>query len=151
VYTGVDINPELLKLARAKYPCVRFEQRDIGQDSGNEQFEYVLISRIFNNRISDNDRVMRSVLRRCFRSRNARPGFQRDPYLREFPESEMYYASPDDVSVLHDRPQPHGSQAAHSYLWSLRARGWCQPSRVPAQPWRWAAKFAPRHSGEKTE
>jgi SAM-dependent methyltransferase len=96
-YTGYDINPELLELARTKYPGVSFEQRDIEQASISEQFEYVLISGIFNNRISDNDSVMRSVLRRCFALATRGLAFNAISTYVNFREPEMYYANPEEM------------------------------------------------------
>jgi len=96
-YTGFDINPELLELARAKYPGVRFEQRDIEQASINEQFEYVLISGIFNNRISDNEGVMQSVLRRCLALTTRGLAFNAISTYVNFREPEMYYVSPEEI------------------------------------------------------
>jgi len=111
-YTGFDINPELLELARAKYPGVRFEQRDIEQASINEQFEYVLISGIFNNRISDNEGCDAVRAEALLGSNNAWPGFQRDLHLREFPRAgDVLRESRRDIPVLHDRPQPLGYAA----------------------------------------
>jgi 2-polyprenyl-3-methyl-5-hydroxy-6-metoxy-1,4-benzoquinol methylase len=94
-YTGFDINRELLDVARTKYPGVRFEQCDIEETSVNETFEYVLISGIFNNRISDNDGFIRSVLKRCFNLAKCGLAFNAISTYASRRDQEMYYSSPE--------------------------------------------------------
>ena len=66
-YTGMDINPSLIKLAGSKYPLARFEVRDIEDEPPDEEFDYVFICGVFNNKIEDADRTMRNVISILYR------------------------------------------------------------------------------------
>src|SRR5260221_135971 len=48
-YTGLDILPEMIAGARARHPNVDFICRDILRDGLDREFDYVLISAMFNN------------------------------------------------------------------------------------------------------
>lgn len=96
-YTGYDINPELLDLAKTKFPAARFEQRDLEQDTVAERFDYVMISGLFNNRISDNQGVMRSLLPCCFALAERGMAFNAISTYVNFREPEMFYASPEET------------------------------------------------------
>ncbi len=66
-YTGMDINPSLIKLASSKYPLGRFEVRDAEDEPPVEDFDYVFICGVFNNKIVDADRTMRNVVSILYR------------------------------------------------------------------------------------
>ncbi len=96
-YTGFDINPELIDLARNKFPAARFELRDIELDTVDEHFDYVLISGVFNNRISDNGGMMRSLLPRCFSLAERGMSFNAISTYVNFREPEMFYTNPEET------------------------------------------------------
>jgi SAM-dependent methyltransferase len=65
-YTGIDINPDFIKIAREAYPDARFmvadfEEEDIGQD-----FDWAFAAGIFTIRISDNRSFIRNTLKKMF-------------------------------------------------------------------------------------
>ena len=96
-YSGFDINLDLLELARRKHPGVRFEICDIEEDKVTEQFDYVLISGMFNNRISDNWAWMRSALRKCFSCATRGLAFNAISTYVNYHEEQMFYASPEET------------------------------------------------------
>lgn len=65
-YTGYDISPKIIELARKNYPKLKLEIKDILVDSVNEKFDYVFSSGIFNYRISNNLKFAREMIRRMF-------------------------------------------------------------------------------------
>ncbi len=68
-YLGVDINPAILDAARAKYPDIEFELRDLTESPFEpERFDYVFESGIFNIEIPDWQRVTFDTLRQMFRA-----------------------------------------------------------------------------------
>ena len=67
VYTGMDINPSLIKLASSKFPLARFEVRDIEDEPPEEDYDYIFICGVFNNKIEDADSVMRNVVSILYR------------------------------------------------------------------------------------
>ena len=52
-YTGFDISPKLLEVARKKYPDAKFELKDILEERGLSKFDYIFCSGIFNIRTVD--------------------------------------------------------------------------------------------------
>lgn len=96
-YAGFDINPELIALARRKFPRLRFEVCDIEQQALDELYDYVLISGVFNNRTSDNEQTLRSVLTRCFPLARRGLAFNAISTYVNFRQPEMFYASPEEI------------------------------------------------------
>ena len=54
-YTGYDISPKLLEVAKKKYPEGKYELKDILEESRLPSFDYVFCSGIFNIRTSDTE------------------------------------------------------------------------------------------------
>jgi SAM-dependent methyltransferase len=96
-YTGFDINPELVALGRSKFPGTRLEVRDIEQNGIQERFEYVLISGVFNNRVSDNWGMMRGVLKNAFACATKGLAFNAISTYVNFEDPKMFYASPEET------------------------------------------------------
>lgn len=95
-YTGYDINPNLIKIAREVYPIARFEVKDI-EEEVNKVFDWVFSSGVFNFRLSDNEGFIRSMLRRMFQL--SKKGVAADfmsTYV-DFKNGEAYYAKPEDI------------------------------------------------------
>ena len=53
-YVGYDVSPEAIDFARKAHSGGRFEVRDILENPPEEQFDFVLVSGVFNNAMSDN-------------------------------------------------------------------------------------------------
>lgn len=96
-YTGFDISAELIELARKKHPGARFEVRDIEEEEVREKFDYVLISGVFNNRISNNWTWMQSVLKKCFACVTQGLAFNAISTYVNYREEPMFYASPEET------------------------------------------------------
>ncbi|MCF7834180.1 MAG: class I SAM-dependent methyltransferase [Candidatus Pacebacteria bacterium] len=43
-YTGIDINPEMIKTAETKYPSAQFQVIDFGDNDFTEKFDYIFCS-----------------------------------------------------------------------------------------------------------
>jgi SAM-dependent methyltransferase len=67
-YTGVDILPEMVGVARQSWPAARFMAADILGDDGpaDASADVVLASGIFNNARADSELFMRRMLSRAF-------------------------------------------------------------------------------------
>jgi ubiquinone/menaquinone biosynthesis C-methylase UbiE len=71
-YVGCDISEAMLKLARGKFPGVRFETLDIFADPPAETFDYVFASGTFNNDHADAYQFILAAVPRLFaRARKA--------------------------------------------------------------------------------
>jgi len=96
-YTGYDINPNLIKIAREVYPEARFEVKDIEEEEVNERFDWVFSSGVFNFKTSCNEVFIQTMLRRMFQI--CRKGVAADfmsTYV-DFKKEEIYYARPEDI------------------------------------------------------
>ena len=54
-YTGLDITPKILEVAKKKYPGAKFELKDILEDRYLPKFDYVFCSGVFNLRMTDTE------------------------------------------------------------------------------------------------
>lgn len=51
-YTGMDINPELIRIAREKYPQATFRTIDLEKEELDEKFDFIIICGVFNLKVS---------------------------------------------------------------------------------------------------
>jgi SAM-dependent methyltransferase len=96
-YVGYDITPEMVAAAQKKLPDVRIENRDILAEGIPENFDYVLINGIFNNRIRDNWEYMTSLLREAAYHARKAVAFNCLSSYDPSPDRSLYYAAPEDV------------------------------------------------------
>ncbi len=62
-YTGVDINENLIRLARQKYPGVEFLAMDIEETPLEETYDLVFVCGVFNLRVAEVSDMMKRVLK----------------------------------------------------------------------------------------
>lgn len=55
IYTGIDINEELITEARKQHPGINFWVGDLSKDKINQQFDFVFSSGVFNHKLSASD------------------------------------------------------------------------------------------------
>lgn len=94
-YTGIDINPGFIAVAREKYPEARFETADFDEWDTGETFDWAFAAGIFTIRLSDNETFVKDTLRHMFDC--CRKGFAAD-FLRP--------TYGDAGSDIYWRPQP---------------------------------------------
>lgn len=66
-YTGYDISPKILEVARKKYPDAKFELKDILEDRYVPKFDYVFCSGALNIRTTEKDEHLDTVKEMIFR------------------------------------------------------------------------------------
>ena len=66
-YSGIDINKNLIELARSKYPEAEFIAMDIDETDFNRRFDIIFICGVFNLRIAGIEESMKDTLRKLFR------------------------------------------------------------------------------------
>jgi SAM-dependent methyltransferase len=96
-YTGADIVPAMLRVARRAHPGAHFERRDVLAQGLPGDWDFILCSALFNNARPDADAFREEVLRAAFAACRVGLGFnfisthvtRRDP--------ELTYADPLDV------------------------------------------------------
>jgi SAM-dependent methyltransferase len=63
-YTGLDINPALISIARDRHPEISFEIKDILNDPLDQSYDYVVASGIFNFKIYNHMAYVKKMLDR---------------------------------------------------------------------------------------
>jgi SAM-dependent methyltransferase len=65
-YCGIDINGNLIELAKRKYPEAEFIQMDIEEEEIGQRFDIVFVCGVFNLRIAGIEESMKGVLKKLF-------------------------------------------------------------------------------------
>jgi ubiquinone/menaquinone biosynthesis C-methylase UbiE len=100
-YTGYDINPALIEVAKKKYPQAAFSVKDILEENFPD-FDFIVSSSAFNLtlRVHDNYSFIEHILKTCYS--HARKGVAVDfmtSYV-DFNSSEAFYYSPERVFAI---------------------------------------------------
>lgn len=93
-YTGVDIVDELLECAREKHPEYSFGNLEQFED---QQFDYILISGVFNNKIDDNRKFYESTLKKLSNQANEGIAFNLLSNYVDYYDENLFYENPEDV------------------------------------------------------
>jgi SAM-dependent methyltransferase len=98
-YTGYDITPEFVAESARRYPEATFEVRDVQTDGIPREFDYVVSSQTFNNRLAhdDNRLVMQEVLRLAYRAALRGVAFDMITDHVDFREDRLFYYSPEEM------------------------------------------------------
>jgi SAM-dependent methyltransferase len=93
-YVGYDISPEAIDRARSAHPIGRFEVRNILDRPAEERFDYVLVSGVFNNLISDNRAFFEAVSRRLMAQVDVGYAFNMLSRFVDYFDDGLYYEDP---------------------------------------------------------
>lgn len=96
-YVGYDISSEAINLARSAHPEGRFEVRDIFEQPCEEMFDYVLVSGVFNNLITDNCAFFEAASRRLMAQAEKGYAFNMLSRYVDYFDDGLYYADPMQV------------------------------------------------------
>ena len=96
-YVGYDISPAMISLAQEKFPEVKFDCRDILRDDIDEEFEYIFVSGVFNNLMSDNQSFMEAVLSKLYAHTGKALAFNGLSTYVDYFDEGLYYTDPSDV------------------------------------------------------
>ncbi len=114
-YTGIDINENLISLARSKYPECIFHVIDLEKDHINEEFDYIFLCGVFNLRLEHNDITIQNILSILFKQCRIALAFNALSVHEPKRAPELYYLSPGGIadfavknlspfiSLIHDR------------------------------------------------
>lgn len=94
-YTGIDIVPEFIQHAATRYPEGHFYCQDVLREPIKEDFDYVLISGIFNNEVPEGTDFLKDMLRAVFPHAKMGLGFN-------FTSTHVNFRSP---GMMHHDPQ----------------------------------------------
>jgi SAM-dependent methyltransferase len=93
-YVGYDISPEAIELARSSHPGGRFEVRNILEQPAEEKFDFVLVSGVFNNLISDNRTFFEAISRRLMAQADVGYAFNMLSRFVDYFDDGLYYEDP---------------------------------------------------------
>jgi SAM-dependent methyltransferase len=93
-YVGYDISPEAIELARSIHPGGRFEVRNILDQPAEERFDYVFVSGVFNNLISDNRAFFEAISRRLMSQVDVGYAFNMLSRFVDYFGDGLYYEDP---------------------------------------------------------
>lgn len=96
-YVGYDISPEAIELAQSAHPAGRFEVRNILDHPAEERFDYVLVSGVFNNLISDNRAFFEAISRRLMAQAEIGYAFNMLSRYVDYLDDGLYYEDPMHV------------------------------------------------------
>ena len=96
-YVGYDISPEAVEFARSAHPGGRFEVRDILDRPAEEIFDFVLVSGVFNNRISDNRGFFEAISRRLMAQAKIGYAFNMLSRYVDYFDDGLYYEDPAEA------------------------------------------------------
>jgi SAM-dependent methyltransferase len=93
-YTGVDIVPDFLELARAKHPQHRFGTME---DFDGERFDWAIVSGVFNNKMDDNPAFFRHHVRELWARCDRGLAFNLMSTWVDYQAPELWYARPEEI------------------------------------------------------
>jgi trans-aconitate methyltransferase len=100
-YTGVDIVPEFIEVAKKTYPEARFETRDYFKNPINEKFDVILASGVLNSNVENNRKWRKENIKVMFDHTKSVLAFNMlgtHPQPKNGKESNVWYA--DSLEVL---------------------------------------------------
>ena len=114
-YTGLDINENLIALAKQKNPDASFSVFDLEKDTLNEDFDYIFLCGVFNLKVQGIQETIRKTLTTLFPRCRRGMAFNGLSSLTPQKDFELHYLAPEEmlsfavenlspfVSLRHDR------------------------------------------------
>jgi SAM-dependent methyltransferase len=96
-YVGIDLAQAAVELARARHPEARFERRNVLETGVGERFDYVLLSGVFNNLLSDNWAFLRALSTTLFAATRQALAFNLLSTYVDYQDEGLWYADPGAV------------------------------------------------------
>ncbi|MFQ5874326.1 MAG: class I SAM-dependent methyltransferase, partial [Dehalococcoidia bacterium] len=98
-YVGYDICPDLVDVARQRFPGIEFEVKDIQEEGIIRRFDYVVASQVFNNRLEEDDNleVVKDIIRQSFEASSQAVAIDMLSTYVDYREEQLYYFSPEEI------------------------------------------------------
>ena len=115
-YIGLDITPEVIRAAKIKYGIYKQAKFYVGdvKDISQFQYDYALMSGVFNDRVSNNEKMFKEAIEEIYKQSKLAVAFNLLSVYATKRYSTMYYRDPgeilsfclkklsDNVSLRHD-------------------------------------------------
>jgi len=96
-YIGYDISAEMIATSQNKFQGIKFDQRDVLAEGAPENFDYILINGVFNNRVSDNWGLMTALLKQLFSHTRYALAFNALSTYVDYFDADLFYVSPEKI------------------------------------------------------
>lgn len=97
-YTGCDLSPDVLAIARQRHPELTLECRNVlEQPYPSRAFDYVCMSGLFNHRIEDNEGFRRAMTAAAFDVCRRGMAANMTTTVVDYEDPQLYYFRPGDV------------------------------------------------------
>jgi ubiquinone/menaquinone biosynthesis C-methylase UbiE len=96
-YCGIDINENLLELAKSKYPEAEFILIDIEEKEFERDFDIIFICGVFNLRVGGIEESMKNVLKKLFRLCREALHVNLLTYYVAQRSVELFYVKPEEI------------------------------------------------------
>ena len=94
-YVGIDISQPMIETARAKFPESTFHVRDVLETGLDEEFDFIFVNGVFNDKISDNWAWIEKTLRLLYGKTRIAMSFNLLSTYVDFKNPAVSYISPD--------------------------------------------------------
>ena len=96
-YCGIDVNENLIKLAKSKYPETEFIAVDLEESEFERAFDVIFICGVFNLRIAGIEESMKNVLKKLFRLCKEALHVNLLSYYIAQRNVELFYVKPEEI------------------------------------------------------
>lgn len=96
-YCGIDVNENLIKLAKSKYPETEFIAVDLEESEFERVFDAIFICGVFNLRIAGIEESMKNVLKKLFRLCKEALHVNLLSYYIAQRNAELFYVKPEEI------------------------------------------------------
>jgi trans-aconitate methyltransferase len=96
-YCGIDVNENLIKLARSKFPDAEFLGMDIEESEFEREFDLIFVCGVFNLRIAGIEESMKNVLKKLFRLCRESLHVNLLTYYVPQRNVELFYVKPEEI------------------------------------------------------
>ncbi len=96
-FTGYDVTPKFIDVAKKKYPEAKFKVMDIQSDKVGESFDYVFSSGVFNHAITDNMKFTEDMIKKMFDLAKIGVATNMMTDKVDFKDEHLFYYSPEEM------------------------------------------------------
>jgi len=96
-YFGIDINKDLISLARTKYPEAEFAAIDLDESEFDREFDAIFVCGVFNLRIAGIEESMKKTLKNLFSHCRESLHVELLTYYVPRRTVELYYVRPEEI------------------------------------------------------
>lgn len=96
-YSGWDINPNLIEIAREEHPDGNFSVVDVSKHRPNESFDFVISSGIFNYQTTKHEEFIHESLSKMMEIANRGIATDFMTSYVDYHQEKIYYAEPEEI------------------------------------------------------